>query len=528
MAHTGTLHTEDDGHTATTRWPDWLWFLNVSSVVCLLSSLPYIVGWIAQTPDIRYIWVAVEAEDILSYFAKMGLGWQGQWLFHLSYTAQQHASVPIYTYYLFLGHLAHWFNISIPLTFHLARIVQGYILLLSVYVFIGRITSRLNERRFLFLLVCLSSGIMGIPESNTFYTLMDNPHFALSQTLLLFTTAMYLLRPPANWARCTVEMILMAVATGLLASLQPHMVVTALGIGAIYIVVRWWFDRRVPKYLVVRLISGSIAGLGVVGFTYLVLNSDAVLREWQSQNQTLSPSIWTYLIGYGLLLIPAVWGVSWSLRHKTNTGRLLLIWCLLTAVCIYAPTSLQRRLISGVHIPLAILAGFGIHEVWMARYKLSKLFAYLYLVSTCVVSLFLVAGYTRDVLARDPRLFVTANEYRAFEWLSGNAPYDAVVLSSPKLGSFIPAFTAQRVVVGHWAETVDMKDALPRVMRFYSAGANSFQRCADIEDWGVNYVLVGPRERDLGVAEDAFYDKTRFTETARFAEVSIYSTHCPQ
>jgi uncharacterized membrane protein len=83
-------------------------------------------------------------------------------------------------------------------------------------------------------------------------------------------------------------------------------------------------------------------------------------------------------------------------------------------------------------------------------------------------------------------------------------------------------------VVGHWAETVDIKDALPRVMRFYSAGTNSFQRCADIEDWGVTYVLVGPRERDLGITEDAFTDKIRFTEMAQFAEVSIYSTHCPQ
>jgi hypothetical protein len=167
-----------------------------------------------------------------------------------------------------------------------ALLLGAFILLLVAYAFIRVLTTDARERGFIFLLVCLSSGVMSIPESDTFYTLMDNPHFILSQTLLLLIVAAYLLPAPSKKGAHWIEIGLMALATGALAELQPHMLVTAVGVGAVYTGLRWVRDRRIPIHLLVRLAASFLSGAAVAGVTYLLLNSDPITQAWQQQNQT--------------------------------------------------------------------------------------------------------------------------------------------------------------------------------------------------------------------------------------------------
>ena len=110
--------------------------------------------------------------------------------------------------------MSRWLALPIPLVFHLARVLNGLILLAVVYVFIRQLTEIERERRFILTLVAISAGLgwlaasagiqssdLTISESNTFYTLMDNPHFPLSQTLLLLLALSYLPPPPADKRR---------------------------------------------------------------------------------------------------------------------------------------------------------------------------------------------------------------------------------------------------------------------------------------------------------------------------------------
>jgi hypothetical protein len=504
----------------------WPWVILVSLGVCLVSSLPYIAGWFAQTPDHRYAWVAVQSQDTLSYFAKMLQGRQGQWVFHLTYTAQPDTGIPVYLYYLFLGHLSGWLNLTIPLVFHLARVLQGLVLLLVAYAFIRVLTTDARERGFIFLLVCLSSGVMSIPESDTFYTLMDNPHFILSQTLLLLIVAAYLLPAPSKKGARWTEIGLMALATGALAELQPHMLVTAVGVGGVYTGLRWVQDRKVPIHLLVRLVASLLSGAAVAGVTYLLLNADPITQAWQQQNQTPSPPVLVYMIGFALLLVPAVSGAIWAIRTKSPVGSLLIIWCLVTFISIYAPTSLQRRLISGVHLPLAFLAGLGICRVWVTRWKIAWRWAWGYQVCTWIVSALLVVSFTMDVVHQEPGLYLTAAEDQALNWMREQAPPGSVILSSPAFGQFIPAFTPQRVVIGHWAETVNEAEIRPRVAHFYSDASTPADRCFDLKQWGVNYVILGPRERDLGATWDWSAKNSGLVTAASFGDVEIDQVNC--
>jgi uncharacterized membrane protein len=120
-------------------------------------------------------------------------------------------------------------------------------------------------------------------------------------------------------------------------------------------------------------------------------------------------------------------------------------------------------------------------------------------------------------LKHDPRLFVTADEAEALDWLYGHSPRDAVVLASPEMGPFIPAWTGRRVVYGHPFETVDAERTKARVETFFASGTANAEREAMLREWRAAFVFVGPRERALGLP-----DPGPVGEVFRNATVTIY------
>ena len=91
----------------TSRPVEWPWIIAASLVIVAAAGLPYLLAY-RVPPDHIFMGVLVNPADGNSYFAKMREGWRGDWLFTLPYTAQPGAGALIFTYYLFLGHVARW------------------------------------------------------------------------------------------------------------------------------------------------------------------------------------------------------------------------------------------------------------------------------------------------------------------------------------------------------------------------------------------------------------------------------------
>jgi uncharacterized membrane protein len=120
--------------------------------------------------------------------------------------------------------------------------------------------------------------------------------------------------------------------------------------------------------------------------------------------------------------------------------------------------------------------------------------------ATLLTTLLVIVLALGGGLKHDPRLFVSADEAAAMDWLRDNSPRDAVVLASPEMGLFIPAWAGRRVVYGHPFETVDAERTKARVETFF-AKATAVERGAMLREWRVAFVFVGPRERALGLAD---------------------------
>jgi len=500
---------------------EWTWAVIVAACVVALASLPYVVVYLLTPSDFRFLGVLINPLDGDSYLAKMQIGAQGGWLFHLPYTAQGHPGVLLFSFHILLGHIAAWMRLPIPLMYHLVRIITGFAVLLAAYWFVTRVTQDLTERRIAFLFVALSSGLgwlavmfnhldtsdLVIPESNTFYSLQINPHFPLATALMIGMFVRVVgngAMPSHVWGT-----VALAIASLSLVVVQPFAIVPVYSTLGVYLILRWRRDGHIawlPVWMVV--IAGAVT-LPLAGYTFWITQADPVLRGWTAQNVTPSPPVWDYMLGYGLILVLAMPGAVWAARRRSDVDLMLLAWVGATALLLYAPFALQRRFSLGLHVPLAVLAAMGLCRVAKGRKLVTGAALAVTLPTTALVILLALGGG----LGHDSRLFVSADEAAAMDWLRERAPHDAVVLASPEIGLFIPAWSGRRVVYGHPFETLDAEQTKARVEAFFAAGTGDAERQTSLRDWHVAFVFVGQRERALGFAgrlpgREAFHNAT--------------------
>ena len=501
------------------------WVASLALAVALLSSLPYLVVTLTTPAELRFGGALVTPIDAQSYFAKMRQGYDGAWLFRLPYTANDEPDAFVYTFYLALGHLARVFGLTLTAAYHLARGLGGWALLMTVYALIARVFDTPADRRRAWLFVALTSGLgwtglaatdVSIPESNTFFSILANPHFPASMALMLIIYMSVLdgMRLRASLASLGLAILQpfapIAVSAGLLAS---WIVGWSMG----YRLASLWSQVKTALFA-----SLSIAPLMV--YFYLAVQRDPMLQGWSAQNLTPSPPVSEYLIGYGLIGLLAIPGARAALRRRRNVDVLLVAWTLSSVLLLYAPVPLQRRFSLGLHIPLVLLAVMGLRSATAKAASGAKVasgdasdrwWGRLAFILSLPTTLLLVAIMSTAALRPpDGRLFFSANEAAAFDWLrlASHPPREPVVIAAPETGLFLPAWAGVRVIYGHPFETLDAADTRSNVERFFAGTADR----TDILR-GVDYIFFGPREERLGEADPGWQP------VFRAGDVTIYA-----
>ena len=493
------------------------WLIARAIGVLALASLPYLAGALTAAPDHVFTGLQVNPLDGVSYLAKMQIGFHGGWLFQLRFTTEASAGAVLFTYFIALGHLARLLSLPLIVVFHAARLLGGFALLWQSYRLIARVTTSLDQRRQAWWLIAVSSGLgwlatllghgassdLTIPESNTFYSLMANAHFALAMALLI-ALFVGVLETPRITVRRALGLSALALALAIIQPFAPFALFAVLGAT---LLLMWRRDRVWPRAPFLMAVIVGLITAPLLIYLYAATQIDPVLRGWSLQNQTPSPPALDYLIGYGLLIILAIPAARSAWRRRSNWDLLLLAWIVVTVPLLYAPITLQRRLSLGLHIPIALLAAQGLAQVARGRRWPRRFIAAATVPTSILLALALIGG----AVTRDPRIYVTPAESAAFEWLRDHARFDDVVLAAPETGAFIPAFAGPRVVYGHPYETVEADRQRQRVTDFFAGKAPDLLR-------EVNYVFVGPRERALGQV-----DVSGLREVFAVGDVAVYA-----
>ena len=474
--------------------------------VVLLSSLPYLIVAASTPPDLAFGSVLVNPIDGQSYFAKMRQGYDGAWLFRLPYTHRDEADAFLFTYHLGLGHIARITRLPLAAVYHAARIAGGSALLVVVYMLLSRVFDSTVDRRRAWWFAALTSGLgwMGlggtdltIPESNTFYSVLANAHFALAMALMAIIFV-------AVIKEATLAAALASIALAVVQPFAPIAVFAALGA---FLLLK---GMRAPKGAAARRFptrqAGVVLAAGAIitplmAYFYFATQRDPILLGWSAQNLTPSPSPLHYLLGYGVMGVLALPGARFAWRRGRDVDLMMVAWAVTSALLLYAPFALQRRFSLGLHIPVVLLGVMGLMYVWTPRLReraARGLSIIVFAVSLPSTLLLLLATSTAALVQPpDARLFVTADEAASFQWLSENAPRESVVIAAPETGLFLPGWADVRVLYGHPFETLDAEKMKALVEQFFSGAAD---RAEVIRDYGVDFIFFGPRENRLGMA----------------------------
>ncbi|MEX2161938.1 MAG: hypothetical protein WD751_08495 [Anaerolineales bacterium] len=443
--------------------------------------------------------------DGQSYLAKMRQGYEGSWLFTLPYTADPGEGAAINLYYLFLGHVARTFGLSLLFTFHAARILGGIALGLALYVFFRRVFPDRGSQDFAFSLALFGSGLgwlviwfgsftsdFWVAEAYPFLASLTNAHFPLGLALQVWLLSLATAAP----GRGGKQLAFAALAAVLLSIIFPFgwiVVVVTYGGHLLWLILR----HELIAGNVWTLLAIVAGGFPYAAYALWVTNSHLVLSQWNAQNITPTPGLLDLSISLLPALPLAVWGAYCTFTRGTNGSRLLAVWLLVGIILIYVPFGLQRRLISGLFIPVAGLAATAFARLELRpsfrRFAATALFA-LALPTNAIRAI----GSVAAVAENDSRFTLSVQELEAFTWLEGTALPGSLVLASPDSGLLLPAYAPVRVVYGHPLETIDADARHAEVTAFFSGALDQAAEIDYLEEWGVDYVLYGPRERQLG------------------------------
>jgi hypothetical protein len=348
--------------------------------------------------------------------------------------------------------------------------------------------------------------------------------------------------------------LLAALAEGVIFPFMPLAYGTALGIV-------WLWERRWRE---AALMTAGAAVLVVVLPLPVVINYWLGLRQhpvwlsFSSQNLTLSPPIWHYGLGYGLVGILAVPGAVWAWPRPSGSlgdtfpqvdgmkvrgwrsgprGRLapqaplagragLAVIIVLTSLILaYVPANFQRRMVGGAHIPMCALAAAGIHAwlvpLWgkwrpasQARpaphpppggpkegaglaYREGLTRAALVGFSA-ISSVYVWLSILISVLTYSPGLYISSDTAVGLRWLLAGTPPEAAILSAYHTGMVIPAYTGRRVFWGHELETPFLSRKQAEAEGFFAAATPDADRLALLRNYGVNFIFYGLDEKAMG------------------------------
>ncbi len=497
---------------------EWWWVFISGTVVLILLLVPFLWAYGLSLPDSTFTGVLVSPIDGVSYQAKMYQGLEGGWLFHLPYTPEQHQGVVLFVFYLGLGHLARLLNVPATLVFHTARLTGSMLMFLAFYRFIANYTDDVPQRRITWLLGVFGAGVgwiallfrhvspdlLMLPEAFPLQAAYANAHFPWALACALLVAHILLskwLAETDDYPDLNVETAALAASTVILVSTSPF-VLLPLSVGVAVLFIWIWQQRgQFPQRQFAWGLVVFLFGLPLAAYNaWAISRANPVFHAWMQQNVTPSPPVWDYLIAFGPMLALALVAIWVSRRLLQPRDLFLLGWLLSAGVLLYAPLGLQRRFAMGLMFPLAIYAGRGLWRVVLPRVAEQwKVFgvalAFTTFLPTTIIAVVLpmMTSLSLSQQGGGP-YFVQRGELQAMAWLEARDP-GALVLASPETSLFLPVY-GLRVVYGHPFETLHAERRRQSVEAFYRGWD-----CSVVENEGVEYILVGPREHRLSPGE---------------------------
>jgi hypothetical protein len=515
---------------------EWRWCGGAAMAVMALTCLPYLFLWGVTPPGMRFLGFVVNLDDQCVYLAWMKQASEGHFLLRNLWTADPQRGINVHLLFWLLGVFSRATSLALPLVYHGGRLLLGAGVLLLFYRFTAFYTEDVFARRTCFWLAALSAGfgwlyhpggIQGFvdwwqPEAITFQSLYSNALFCSGLVLMLGVLVGLADAERSHKGNRFRWAVVAGGAGALLANIHSYDVFTLAAVWITYLLVRGIVERRLPVASLLDSILVAALALPAVAYQVYVYQTEPVFRARADMTLTVSPAWWKLVLGYGLLVPLAAWGAALLVkesRTREEGARLWLpiIWATVGLAVPYLPVSFQRKMVMGLHLPVALLAGIGLAQ--LARLAAARAPKHLANKARAAVA---VAGVTLTiptnvlVITHQLAQAVTENlsttqlhpvfwketEFAALRWADEHLTGDPVLQSLTVSAVLIPPFTGHRVWAGHWSETPAFylspeNSKVGEVNRFFTRWMPPTERERWLRERSITHVIFGPYERGL-------------------------------
>ncbi len=489
--------------------------VSISLAISLLTLVPYILADRIAQPTTIFSGFLMNPIDGFSYLAKMRQGSEGDWLFRLPYAEEPGEGTLVFVYYLFLGHLVEWTHLQPIQVYHLARVIFSTVMFIVAYLFLAKVIHAIPSRKAAFSFILfgsglgwlgMSSGILAtdllIPESIPFLSAYANAHFPLATALTLTLVVLHIEKMRSAWWQLGLTFINGFV----LAAIQPFALIT---LGVVIFAWLLWeiflsrretgiFPRRGEEWRRIRTFLSMLAGAAPwLIYDYWIARSHPQIAIWMAQNQTPSPPLPEFLLGFGVILLFAVIGIFRTMRTGDSDRRLMITWFVLGFALLYVPFGLQRRLSMALFFPMVYLVISGL-EMPASQQRRFRYLCMAILILSIPSNIIVVSSGLMGVAKRDPAVVLQREEVEAYHWLSQNAAKGELILAGARAGNRIPAYVDLRVLYGHPFETPYAEQKEELIEQLYSSMSSAEGVLKEMKTLGVRYIFYGPEEKSLG------------------------------
>lgn len=512
---------------------EWRFVALVVLFVLVLTSLPYLFGWLTAPPEKQFMGIMLDVPDHGQYFS---------WMRELTYAhlsankLTPEPNQPIFFNLLWwgLGRMGHLLGVGYAEMFQVLRVVATALFLPLMYLFCSWFLPDRGRRQTAFLLITFSAGLgwllivyrelfldtdlpllwlldIFIAEGNTFLSILGYPHF-IGAALYIAIFYLFLRGQEKGQLRYAVYAGLLGLFFGWQ---HAYDLVLVYGILGVYVLLFWVRERQFPWFLVKGLIILGLISWWPALYSFILTSLDPVWEEVLAQFANAgvySPPPFHLLIFFGPLLWLAIVGLVRLRPHKLaaldDKHLFLVAWFVANFFLLYIPTDFQVHMLNGWQVPMGVLATLALYE-WVVpgvsrlRRSLSptlvqKAVPILFLLVVIPTNIYLWLWRFDELRRHDYPYYLYQDELDAFAWLEQNAAEDEVVLSSVTTGQYIPALTGTHAFLAHWAQTLDFFGKSRMVEQFFAAATPHIERQLILQEYSVDYVLVGPAERSLG------------------------------
>lgn len=485
----------------------------------VLVSLPDLITWKTLPEGLVFNGFFVNLDDANVYLAAIRQGREGSWLYTSQHTSELLPGIISYMPYLLTGKLQSLFGGNELLWYQILRYSAGMFAFYSLTILAREfLPNKPQVQKTSFMMLLFGSGISWLligageqiptyaadlltPEWTLVTSFMSAPHFLLGigSQAIWFALIQQLLQHPKK------TLLLKGFLTSLLLSLTYPFLIPVNGLVlALYLGFEIIEKRSVPWKKISDLLIVSTPMLGfLLYYGIYIPNTPELAKTLLTNNRIDPPSLAGILVGFGLLLFMAIFGV----KKFTAAGsdRLLLFWIGCTLLCLYLPINFSGRFVLGLFIPVSLLAAEGVENILSGPGNSKRLMKslpeptlrrILYLLTVPSTILFIIWTVAAPQATKGFPFYYQDAEIAAVQWLAEHTTREDVVLADYPISNLIPRYSQARVFIGHLNLTIDLDAKQDDLIRFWDPETPNSWRSEFIKKWGVTYLYYGSFEKN--------------------------------